>query len=440
MESLSKSKNPEPSLADCYAIRLKALWISIKQEKLSFWMLCAYFFFEYVRPQSAYPVLEFLPWGQIALLLTLATVFFDNSVKWVGNPENRLFITFAFIIILSGFFAFKPSLSWDYRNVMLGWFLVYFLLINIINTEKRLFLFVLIYLIFNFKMSQHGFFSWAGRGFAFTKWGLVGTGGWFRNSGEFTIQMLIFGPMAMGFIYGLKDNWGRLKKWFFYFMPFTAAMCVLGGSSRGSQLGLAAIAVMVLLKARLGLKLLLPLVLLAVVSFNFLPEEQKQRFREMGTDETSLQRYEYWKFGLKTMADHKIIGVGYANWFQYYFFSGEWTVWPREPHNIFIKAGAELGYTGLICFIFMILYVFILNARTRRAAKSLNNQFLYYMAHGLDAGLLGYLVAGFFVTVLYYPFFWVQMAITVALYSVTSKLAASQGDVPAGNAFANRRQ
>jgi hypothetical protein len=38
------------------------------------------------------------------------------------------------------------------------------------------------------------------------------------------------------------------------------------------------------------------------------------------------------------------------------------------------------------------------------------------MAHGLDAALWGYLASGFFVTVLYYPFFWINFAMTVALH------------------------
>lgn len=429
MASLRKSKNQEPSIADFYAIRLGALWAGLKNEPLCFWMLCIYFFFEYVRPQNIYPVIDVIPWAQIALLVTLAAALFDRSVIWVGNIENKLFISFAFIIILSSLYAFMPAVSWHERNVMLGWFMAYFLLINIINTEKRLFLFTLAYLIFSFKMSQHGFFSWAGRGFGFASWGLVGAGAWFRNSGEFAIQMLIFGSMAMGFIYGLKDNWSRIKRWFFYFMPFTAAMSVIGASSRGAQLGLAAIAVMALIKAKLGVKVLLPLLIVSVTLFHFLPEEQKLRFSEMGEDQTSLQRLEYWKFGLETIAEHPVLGVGYNNWWFYYDHSGKAIGWPMQPHNIFIKAGAELGYLGLASFILMILYVFILNARTRRAAKRLDNKFLYYMAHGLDAGLLGYLVAGFFVTVLYYPFFWVQMAITVALFSVTSKLDAENSDM-----------
>lgn len=437
MRSLKKSKNQEPDIADFYAVRIGALWAGVKREHACFWGLCIYFFFEYVRPQSIYPAIDVIPWSQITLLFTLVTVFFDRSVKWTSNVENKLFIIFALIVILSGIFAFRPELSWEGRNVMLSWFLAYFLVISIVNTEKRLFLFTLAYLLYSFKMSQHGFFSWAGRGFSFADWGLIGASGWFENSGEFAIQMLVFGSMSAAFVFALKDHWGRYKRWFFYFMPFTAAMSVAGASSRGAQLALAVIAVATLLKAKAGLRVLVPLLLVSATLYYLLPDEQKQRFEVMGEDKTSVQRLEYWKFGLKVIDDHPVIGIGYHNWWQYYYHSGEARGWAMDPHNIFIQAGAELGYMGLVCFSLMALFMFIVNARTRRIAKKLNNNFLYYMAHGLDAGLLGYLVAGFFVTVLYYPFFWIQMAMTVAVYSVTSKLAAEK-DEELPNAVSSR--
>ncbi|MDX2441152.1 MAG: hypothetical protein QNK40_11460, partial [Desulfobacterales bacterium] len=46
-----------------------------------------------------------------------------------------------------------------------------------------------------------------------------------------------------------------------------------------------------------------------------------------------------------------------------------------------------------------------------------------------DMGLVGYLAAGFFVTVLYYPFFWVQIAMIVALHNV-SLHAVSENKTP----------
>lgn len=425
MKLPARSKRKEIDIEDYYSIRVGALWRGLKQEHICFWALCAYFFFEYVRPQAIYPAISIVPWAQITFLVALGSAFTDKTVSWSSNIENKLITLFFIIIILSGIFAFRPTSSWDDLSQFVNWFLLYFLVINIVNTERRLFIFILLYMIFNFKMSQHGFFSWSSRGFSFTNWGLVGAAGWFRNSGEFAIQMLIFGALSAAFVVALREKWGRYKKLFFYFMPFTAAMSVIGSSSRGAQLALLVMGVWVLLKARTGFKALVVVVVISVALFHFLPEEQKQRFYSMGDDKTSTQRLFYWEAGIKFMQDHPLLGVGYGNWSDYYIYAlpqatAEGMI--SVSHNIFVQAGAELGYTGLICFIFMILFVFILNARTRKQAKKLNKDFLYFVAYGLDAGLIGYLVAGFFVTVLYYPFFWVQLMMTVALYSVTSRI------------------
>jgi len=423
-----KSKNRDDTdIADFYAIKIKSLWKGMRQEPLSFWCLIVYFFFEYVRPQQIYPVIDIIPWSQLMLLATAISVYLDRSVRWVSNIENKLFILFCFIIVLSSVFAFKPSVSLADWKVMFNWFLVYFFLILIVNSEKRFFLFTLFYLLFSFKMAQHGFFSWARRGFSFTNWGLKGPSGWFSNSGEFAIQMLIFSTLSAAFVMALREHWqGRLKRWFFYMMPFTGIMSVMGASSRGAQLALAVIGGLLLIKSKARFKTYITLAFLGVLLFLILPEQQIERFTSIGEDSTSLTRLAYWKFGLQVMHEHPLLGVGYGNWLSYATFKvPEGIIWGRiqEPHNIFIQGGAELGYTGLICFIVMALFVFITNARTRALGKRLHNKFLTYMAYGLDAGLVGYLVAGFFVTVLYYPFFWVQMAMTVALHVMATQQA-----------------
>ena len=126
---IKQKKQEEIDISEFYALNIKALWRGFKKEHISLWLLCIYFFFEYVRPQSLYPVLDVLPWMQIILLLTLLAVFFDRSVQWVSSTEKKLLILFSLLVLLSGVFAFKPSLAWESRNIMLGWILVYFLLI-----------------------------------------------------------------------------------------------------------------------------------------------------------------------------------------------------------------------------------------------------------------------------------------------------------------------
>jgi len=209
MKLPKKSKIVDVNIDDLYAVKVKSIWQAVKQEHISFWAITAYFFFEYVRPQAIYPSIEIIPWAQLTLIVAIYGAFSDRTVKWVSCVENKHLVFFFIIVLLSSLFAFKPGISWDAKTDVINWILVYFLTISIINTEKRFYLFLLAYLLFSYKMSQHGFFTWARRGFTFTNWGLIGAGGWFQNSGEFAIQMLIFGSMSAAFVLALKDRWGR---------------------------------------------------------------------------------------------------------------------------------------------------------------------------------------------------------------------------------------
>ena len=120
------------------------------------------------------------------------------------------------------------------------------------------------------------------------------------------------------------------------------------------------------------------------------------------------------------MAEYPLLGIGYRNWLTYY--RRHYNPTGELVHNIFLEAGAEMGYSGLAAFIAGILATFLMNWRTRRAIRRREGfpaRLQYYLAHGLDGALVGYMVAGFFVTVLYYPFFWINLAMTVVLRRVS---------------------
>ncbi|MCK5663518.1 MAG: O-antigen ligase family protein, partial [Thiotrichaceae bacterium] len=389
---------------------------------VAFWAITIYFFFDYVRPQNIYPVIDVIPWGLLALLIALFSALSDRTIKWVRCVENNILIYFYIIVILSGILAFKPLVSWEAKTEIINWILVYFLTINIINTEKRFFIFLLGYMFFSFKMSQHGFITWASRGFSFTQWGLVGAGGYFHNSGEYALQMLIFGSMSAAFVLALKEKWGRFKKWFFYLMPFTAFMTILGASSRGSQLALLVIGLLVMVRVKAGFKIFVTMVVLMALAYFLLPEEQLARFSDMGDDKNSITRFAYWSYGWEVIKDNPMLGVGYNNWLSYaHFDMPGGIVWGRIqlPHNIYIEVAAESGLLGLFSFMFLVIYAFVINSRTRKMALRLKHKFYYFMTYGFSMGLIGYLVAGTFVTVFYYPFFWVQIALIVALHNIT---------------------
>ena len=184
-------------------------------------------------------------------------------------------------------------------------------------------------------------------------------------------------------------------------------------------------------KSRWMLRVLVPIGMLLVgwALYSILPEKMLEKYQTSGEDETSQQRLTYWAFGWEVMKEKPMLGVGYENWM--------WNCWVRypygikhgvpclKPHNTYIQAGAELGIPALLIYIAMILQSFRINARTRRLVKDKQNNFILYMSHGLDGGMVGYVISSTFVTVLFYPMFWLQLAMTVALYAIARKQAGS---------------
>ncbi|HSR41281.1 MAG TPA: O-antigen ligase family protein, partial [Longimicrobiales bacterium] len=168
-----------------------------------------------------------------------------------------------------------------------------------------------------------------------------------------------------------------------------------------------------ILRTRYRVRGLLVAGVVAAAVWVLIPAEQMERLRAMGEDETSVRRLDMWEDGIRIANENPVLGIGYDNWEGYYraYHGG------GLPHNIFIQAWAELGYVGLAAFLTLILGTFWVNWGSRRIARTLGERgrFIYFMAHGLDGALIGLLASGFFVTVLHYPFVWINLAMTVSL-------------------------
>ena len=110
----------------------------------------------------------------------------------------------------------------------------------------------------------------------------------------------------------------------------------------------------------------------SIVTFAIMPQGARDRFNTVGDEgDTSTHRVEIWKQGIEMAGRRPLLGVGYANWSDYYLDN-----FPRVgrdsllSHNIFVQVGAELGYTGLLAFLLMIAAKFKVNAETRRLARA----------------------------------------------------------------------
>jgi putative inorganic carbon (hco3(-)) transporter len=409
-----------------YTLNPRALWSQFRKEHFSFWMICLYLIMEYVRPQSIYPALDVLPWEKVFLGLAALALPMDPRRCWVRDATNWWMTLFLVAIILASTFATFPSISWSHWFDFLSWYVIYFLIITIVTTRERYFIFLVIFLLANFKLSLFGAHTWISRGFAFTDWGIAGPPGFFENSSDLSTEMLMFAPIAFELALFVKPRVKRVTYWLIMLGAVTGAMTVLAASSRGSQVGLLAQAAWVAIQRKLKLKILVGIVLVAGIGYALLPAQEKARFASAGTDDTSVQRLHYWKAGLKMIENHPVRGVGYFNFpavFTIYDPNELWHGRAQLPHNIFIQVGTDAGLIGLGIFV-MLIYRNLKVARDIQRACEVNPEapaFAASVAKGLALTTWGFVIAGQFNTVSYYPFLWINLALTVSLANIVRR-------------------
>ena len=380
-------------------------------------MICVYVFFEYVRPQSIMPQLDVLPWTRITLILVLLGLLGEMKGKSVSDAASKWLIIFFMVILLCSFTAYWPEFAYRKLFGYYSWVIIYFLIINIVNTRERFIVFITFFLLCLVKVSLFGARTWAMRGFSFTDWGMVGPPGYFENSGELAIQMIMFSFISFQLINVCKP-WISARKYKFmvFIFPVTGMMTIMASSSRGGQLALLAAIVFYFAKNLDFKKIALAGIILSF-GYLILPAEQKARFSEMGDDPSSIQRLYYWEHGIDMWQDHKFKGVGYFNFIPYYsthYKEHQLFLRVELPHNIFIQIVAELGTLGLIVYLILIRLTFLSDKKNPTSIAGT-------LAPGFNAAFVGFLIAGQFVSVAYYPFMWIHLAMVASLRNISKK-------------------
>jgi putative inorganic carbon (hco3(-)) transporter len=413
------------------ALRVGDFWRFFWKQNFAFAGLCLYLVVEYVRPQQLFDAIYGWPLGNVTLGMAMVG-YLVGGAKGFGlkGAGSVLLLLFTAVIVISSVGAYDPDRSFANLSVWISWVVIYFLIVNVVDTEKKFVFFIVLWLMCHVYMAQGGTRQFMMRGFRFASWGITGAPGWFANSGEFGIAMAMFTSVSWHLYAGTKQFLSNRRKAAVLIMPIMGLLCVIGSSSRGAVLALIAIGLCALARTKINFRTIVGVGAIAGAVWFIIPPEQKARFSEVGEDKTSVMRKVYWLNGLEMAKAHPVFGVGYENWLPVYAayyresaISQQYEVFTVQvAHNIFIQCMAELGYTGLAVFLLLIIATPTINYRTRKLARAgpdpAMNSFLVRISFALDEAMLCYLIAGFFVTVLYYPFFWINLALTVALHAV----------------------
>jgi putative inorganic carbon (HCO3(-)) transporter len=408
---------------------------------LGFVGLLFYLIVEYTSLPSMYPILSPLHLGKVAVALAAlgylvtprSRVASFSSTKATDAAMLLLFFSALFSTLLQG----MNSHVWAGYTDLAKWVVIYFLVSRVLTNRGQMQIFLFLLLLLNLKMAQFAIREYAAsRGAGMSGMEIINLGGasagttaFFGNANDFGLAMCVVWGLTWALFFRKKQ---KMSHWLFLSVCFVAfLLAILLCGSRGAVVGAAAIVLAAVWRSPKRAQAGVLLILFLCSIFFVMPGAVVERFHSAMNwrqDPDTFSRLMLWKAGLSMWADHPVFGVGPGN-FPYVFasnlkyislFPGADARW--VAHSLYIQMLAELGLAGFLPFVILLFLFLRLNARTRKEALTRNPEgrgsFEYCLAAGLDLAMVGFLISGAFLAVVYYPHLWILLGLSVATHRV----------------------
>ncbi len=379
----------------------------------------------YLRPYEMIPALSgFKTMAFYTGIMTLL-VYFVTQLVVGGNLTDRprevnMVLLMGLAALLSIPLAIDPSEAWgEFVDLAIKTILIFIVLVNVLRTETRvklmffLVLAVSIYLSVNvIKDYQAGVFK-LGVAEQNTQRVAGAIRGLFENSNELALHLVTIIPISIALALEKKNP---LRKLVFFGITLLMISAVIITFSRGGFIGLIAVTLVLLRKlGRRSKSTAVAALVLGVVFFLVVaPGSYSGRLAtifDSASDITgsSSQRTAVLKRSILVAIRYPIFGVGLGN-FHHKSFQELGT------HNAYTQVAAETGIAALVCYIIFLVHpIRKLRMIERELFERHENSRFYYLAIGLQASLIGYMVSSFFAAVAYHWYVYYLVAYAIAL-------------------------
>ena len=425
--------------------------------------LYLYLLIVYLRPQDLFGFMLALRPNIFVLALTVISLVihrkFQGKTHITLLRNDKMFLAFMVAAVLSNITSIWFSSSVETTTELLKVSIFYFMAIMLLDNTKRIVTYVTLYLLSYGFVSLIQIYTYltvgltrsTGRGgygiivggttvlggggaLKMTAEGVNGVGGYssyfLANASEFGLGLCVAYPLCY---YLFKSTSSRLLKIISIVLLVMFIVSIIFTGSRGAFVGMVATLIYLLYKEK---KLLIGLVMLAILSvpaIYLVSDQYVERIgsiKEYDSDESVGIRFQLWRAGLSMIADYPVFGVGTGNFPNAYGGTYRDKDAPNlywSPHNVFIQIITEMGLVGFTIYIMFIASIFWINKQSRKMLAQIDDgKILLYFTHGVDVILLGYIVAGQFITATYYPHLFQFSVWASAIYLVAQKMLKQQ--------------
>jgi hypothetical protein len=379
-----------------------------------YWTVFAYMVLTYIRPQDIVRVFGLVrPGIPVTALVLIASIPFIGS-QLARSTIVRAGFAFLALIIIGG--VVTVNQYWWYQTVWAHIIttIVFFICMPTLFDDKRYRNALLKLLIVAFDslaiwaLTHHG----------------VGPGAFLGDENDAGVALGI-GVCFATLVGGCFP--GRTWRVFAVASTIVCAAAVVATGSRGGFLGLVAAVIGIAWFSRRTVRILAIAAVLAAVAYPLLPAgyvDQRLASANDPNDPTRAERLYGWHRGWEMYLDNPLIGVGAANfgWRVAQYDSTEKAIAERKDrrslggraaHSLYFQLLPETGTIGAALYLFLLLSALRIGARVGRGETPGNiDEIDRGLARACAASLLSFSVSGAFVSVLFYPHFWMLTGLT----------------------------
>ena len=369
-----------------------------------------------------------MPFGMIAALTTLAGILFSREKKRLPRAPEVIFLLalWAWVTITS-FFAIHSDLAWDKWQQVSKILLMTLATMMICRDAGRL-----RYLAWTIAGSL---------GFYGVKSGLDAILSGFSGSFSYPADSFIAdsNDLALALDMILPVLWfmvrAATRRWARYALRVAFGLTVLGiltTYSRGGFIGLCVVLIFMFTKSRTKALSFALLLLAGVLAAFVVPDTFVSRIETIASydqDQSAQARLKAWSLATQVALDSPIFGGGFRTfeqdvWEQYYPDTERAIV----AHSIYFQTLAEHGFVGVGIFAALLIATYLGLRRVRKRATESDQTMLANLAAALQASLVGYMVAGAFLSRADFDLFYSVVAMSAAMQAVLAQSAGGEAE------------
>ncbi len=370
------------------------------------------------RPYELIGALSFLSFTAFYFAVATLLVFLPSQLATEGNlttfsTEVKAILAMTVLALVTMPIAKDPGLAWKiFNDPFIKAVVIFVVMVNVVRTRRRLMGLLWLSLGIGVYLSFTALDMYLNGQFTVEDYRVgVEVGGMFGNPNEMAMHFVMMTPIAIALGLASKSTFAKLA---YYSMAVLFVGATMVTFSRGGFLGLLAIGAVLAWKLGRRQRFNVTIASLVIGGITILAAPGNYGLRMLsifipGLDPvgSSDQRRQLLERSLLVTARNPW-GIGIGN----FPIVG---IHNLQSHNAFTQVSAELGLLGLAAYlIFMISPFRKLGAIERKRFDEGKAGWFYYLAIGLQASIIGYMVSSFFASVAYNWFIYYLIAYAVA--------------------------